>query len=53
MTIKCCLHCTERHQACHDTCKRYLAEREKLDKAKGEYDAVDAYRRQRLNRIKR
>ncbi len=52
MKIKCCLHCTDRCQACHDNCKRYLDERKKLDESKIGYDAVDAYKRQRLNRIK-
>ncbi|WMI81928.1 hypothetical protein [Anaerotignum sp. MB30-C6] len=52
MRITCCQNCNVRHVFCHDHCKRYKAEREKLDKAKVGIDAVDAYKKQRKYRIK-
>ena len=35
LTFECCIDCTDRHRACHDTCERYSkikAENEKIRK---------------------
>lgn len=32
--ITCCLNCTSRHQACHDTCEKYKAEKKDLEERK-------------------
>jgi UDP-N-acetylmuramoylalanine-D-glutamate ligase len=32
--ITCCLNCTSRHQACHDTCEKYKAEKKDFEKRK-------------------
>ena len=29
--IRCCYKCTERHDLCHSTCERYLAEKAATD----------------------
>lgn len=34
MKITCCKDCTERFPACHDTCERYQAEKEKAREAR-------------------
>nr|DAV49127.1 MAG TPA: hypothetical protein [Caudoviricetes sp.] len=33
--ITCCLNCTSRHTACHDTCEKYKAEKKRLRGAQG------------------
>jgi hypothetical protein len=32
--ITCCLNCTSRHQACHDTCEKYKAEKKDFEERK-------------------
>ena len=32
--ITCCLNCTSRNQACHDTCEKYKAEKKDFEKRK-------------------
>lgn len=32
--ITCCLNCTSRHKACHDTCEKYKAEKKDFEKRK-------------------
>lgn len=32
--ITCCLNCTSRHQACHDTCEKYKAEKKDFKERK-------------------
>ena len=34
--IKVCKDCKERHEACHDTCEKYKAEREELNRINAE-----------------
>lgn len=33
--ITCCKDCTSRYQACHDTCKKYKAEKKDFEDAQG------------------
>lgn len=32
--ITCCLNCTSRHKACHDTCEKYKAEKKDFEERK-------------------
>lgn len=32
--ITCCKDCTSRHQACHDTCEKYKAEKKDFEERK-------------------
>jgi len=32
--ITCCLNCTSRYQACHDTCEKYKAEKKDFEERK-------------------
>ena len=32
--ITCCLNCTSRHTACHDTCEKYKAEKKDFEERK-------------------
>lgn len=32
--ITCCLNCPSRHQACHDTCEKYKAEKKDFEERK-------------------
>ena len=43
--IKCCLDCTDRYPACHDSCEKYIAEKAEYD---AEQEIINKKRRQEL-----
>ena len=43
MNITCCHHCTERHPACHDSCEKYIHEKEKRDEYLKKYYSWNAF----------
>lgn len=52
--IKCCKGCTDRHEGCHSTCERYIAEKANVHR---EYDRTkweaEEYYRGQWKRIRR
>ena len=44
MNFKCCIDCTDRHLACHDTCERYLKVKAQHDEEKRKIRVDDTLR---------